>query len=116
MADIASPLFRLTRKGVKWDWDESCERSYAKLCETLEGNPVTLAYPSWSEAFHVEADAFGEAVGGVLSQMDRYGRLKPITFFSYVERVPEKVLCRGTRNSSDCSCGSQVEEIFGSGC
>ena len=63
MADIASPLCHLTKKGSTWTWDEACEHSYIQLCKALESNPVVLAYPSWDDPFYVEADASGEAVG-----------------------------------------------------
>ena len=73
---------KLTRKGVRWNWDGNCEESYQQLCCALSQNPVTLAYPDWSKAFHLEVDASDVAIGGVLAQEDIGGKLRPISFFT----------------------------------
>ena len=82
LSKIAGPLYNLTRKGVAWKWGEQCERSYQDLCHALSCNLVTLAYPNWSIPFHLEVDASDSAVGGVLSQENHNGKLRPISFFS----------------------------------
>ena len=82
MAEIASPLYNLTKKAVKWSWDYHCEQAFATLCEALSENPVTLAYPDWSTPFHLEVDASRDAVGAVLAQSDVQGRMRPISFYS----------------------------------
>ena len=82
MAEIATPLYTLTRKGVHWNWTRDCEESYRTLCTTLSNNSITLAYPNWKRTLYVEVDASGSAVGGVLAQKDQEGRLRPICFFS----------------------------------
>ena len=41
-----------------------------------------LAYPNWEEPFYLQTDGSKVAVGGVLSQKDSQGRLKPIAYFS----------------------------------
>ena len=82
MAEIASPLYRLTKKGVHWDWNRECENSYQNLCKALTNNPITLSYPDWDRGYYVEVDASDSAVGGVLAQKDGKGRMRPISFFS----------------------------------
>ena len=51
MAEIATPLYTLTRKGVHWNWTRDCEESYRTLCTTLSNNSITLAYPNWKRPF-----------------------------------------------------------------
>ena len=70
IASIAGPLYSLTRKGVKWDWDAGCEEAFQHLRRVLSGDPVTLAFPDWRQAFHIETDACGTGIGAVLGQMD----------------------------------------------
>lgn len=99
MADIASPLYRLTKKDIQWEWNQGCEHSYTHLCKVLEESPVILAYPEWNQAFYVEADASGNAVGGVLSQKDMKGKLKPVAFFSSLLNEAQKKYCTGEREA-----------------
>ena len=82
MAERAAPLYGLTKKGVKFSWDLSCEESFASLCKTLSQNPVTLAYPDWGKPFHLEVDASQDAIGAVLAQEDDKGKMRPISFAS----------------------------------
>ena len=82
MAEIASPLYRLTKKGIHWDWNRECENSYLNLCKALTNNPITLSYPDWDRGYYIEVDASGSAVGGVLAQKDSKGRMRPISFLS----------------------------------
>ena len=49
LARVAVPLYRLTKKGVHWNWNEDCGRSFQELCRGLAQNPVTLglSLPTW---------------------------------------------------------------------
>ena len=60
---------------------------------------MILAYTSRNEAFYVEADTSGEAVGGVLYQMDSFVRLKPIAFFSSMLNEFQRKYCAGEREA-----------------
>ena len=40
MSEFALPLFRLTKDGVSWCWDSSCEESYQQLCKSFAKEPV----------------------------------------------------------------------------
>ena len=99
MADIATPLYRLTKKGVQWNWSRDCEESYLTLCRALTDNPVTLAYPDWNLPYYVEVDASGSAVGGVLSQKDGESRLRPISYFSSQLNEAQKRYSAGEREA-----------------
>ena len=67
---IAAPLTRLTRKGVKFDWDDKCERSFQELKDRLVTAPV-LVLPMVGVGFVVFSDASRQGLGCVLMQNGR---------------------------------------------
>ncbi|CAM8895837.1 unnamed protein product [Rhodiola kirilowii] len=80
-ARLANPLTRLTRKGVKFEWDEACEKAFKELKIKLTTAPV-LVIPSSEEKYIVYCDASLNGLGCVLMQQGRvvaYGsrQLKP---------------------------------------
>lgn len=70
------PLVKLTRKQVRFNWNQECEEAFNKLKQTLISNNV-LAYPDFDKPFEISTDASNEALGAVLSQES-----KPISFAS----------------------------------
>ena len=64
-SSLALPLTRLTRKGISFVWDDSCEQSFQELKTRLTSAPV-LAVPSGVEGFEVYTDAFRQGLGVVL--------------------------------------------------
>ena len=83
MAQIASPLYELTRKGAAWRWSKECAQAFDALRFKLVIEPVMLAFPDWGRSFTIEADASSTGIAAVLSQRDRSsGELRPIHFFS----------------------------------
>ena len=67
---IATPLTKLTRKNVKFQWWSDCEESFEKLKSCLTTAPV-LALPSGSDGFVVYCDASRIGLGCVLMQHGR---------------------------------------------
>ena len=67
---IAAPLTRLTRKGVKFDWDDKCEQSFQELKNRLVTASVFLL-PTMGVGFVVFSDAFRQGLGCVLMQNGR---------------------------------------------
>ena len=67
---IALPLTRLTRKYVKFEWDDKCEQSFQQLKYCLTHAPV-LALPNDSGDFEVYSDASLNGLGCVLMQHGR---------------------------------------------
>ena len=66
-AQIASPLNRLTRKSVPFVWDESCQGAFQEMKNRLCSPPI-LAYPDFSQPFHLYTDASQHAIGYILGQ------------------------------------------------
>ncbi|XP_042423270.1 uncharacterized protein LOC122010867 [Zingiber officinale] len=69
-SSIALPLTRLTRKGEKFSWTESCEQSFQELKRRLVTAPV-LVLPSGMDGFVLFTDASYQGLGAVLMQRDR---------------------------------------------
>ncbi|BBG93431.1 transposable element gene, partial [Prunus dulcis] len=67
---IAAPLTRLTRKGVKFEWSDECEKSFNELKTRLTTAPV-LALPDDSGNFVIYSDASQQGLGCVLMQHGR---------------------------------------------
>src|SRR6185369_8213855 len=67
---IAKPMTELLKKGVKFVWDEKCEKAFHTLREHLTTTPV-LAQPDNTKPFDVYCDASGTGLGCVLMQDNR---------------------------------------------
>lgn len=66
-SQIAVPLTQLTRKGVKFEWTDDCERSFKKLKRCLVTAPI-LTVPAGGEGFTIYSDASKKGLGCVLMQ------------------------------------------------
>ena len=83
LAELAEPLYELTKKGEIWDWTQRREGAFRHLRAKLLEEPIVLAFPDWNTEFVVESDASSAAVAAVLSQRETdTGRLCPIDYFS----------------------------------
>lgn len=80
-ADIARSLTALTKKDCIFDWTESCEEAFQTLKDLLINAPI-LAHFDPEKKTVVETDSSGYTVGGVMSQYDQNGTLRPVAYFS----------------------------------
>ena len=67
-ADIARPLYDLTKKDLKYNWTENCQNAFQTLKDALISPPI-LAYPRYDLPFNVYSDASKTALGAVLTQV-----------------------------------------------
>jgi hypothetical protein len=67
---IAKPMTELLKKGVKFVWDEDCEKALHTLRENLT-TALVLAQPDNTKPFDVYSDASGTGLGCVLMQDNR---------------------------------------------
>lgn len=81
MAEIARPLYALTKKGTPFEWSTTQQDAFESLKAALVNAPV-LNFIQWDKPFVLESDASRVAVGAVLSQHDELGRLRPVAYFS----------------------------------
>ncbi|GFU78811.1 retrovirus-related Pol polyprotein from transposon 297 [Trichonephila clavipes] len=92
-ADICEPLYRLKKKGTKFNWSTEAQYSFDKIKRALTEAPV-LQLPNFTEQFNLFTDASGVGIGAVLSQNHR-----PIAFAS---RTLNKVERNYTVNEHEC--------------
>ena len=64
---IATPLTRLTRKNIRWEWSKECVESFQELKRRLITAPV-LILPFGTKGFVVYCDASRKGLGCVLMQ------------------------------------------------
>ena len=67
---IAAPMTRLTRKEVKFDWDDQCEEAFRELKRRLTSAPI-LIVPDRGQRYTVYCDASRAGLGCVLMQSGR---------------------------------------------
>lgn len=65
---LIAPLSALTRKNVKFHWDEKCEAAFRSIKEHLIQAPV-LSCPDFDKPFTLQCDASDFGLGAVLTQM-----------------------------------------------
>ena len=115
MAERAAPLYGLTKKGVKFSWDLSCEESFASLCKTLSQNPVTLAYPDWVSHFTLRRCLSGRYWSCVSSGGRQ--RENEANFIRILNLGPRatKLQYRRKGGVGNCSSNTSMEEVL-AGC
>ena len=64
---LAAPMTILTRKEVKFVWDDSCERAFQELKRILSSAPI-LIVPERGQRYTVYCDASKDGLGCVLMQ------------------------------------------------
>lgn len=79
-AQIMSPLYKLLQKDVKFQWSDSCEKSYNKIKEQITSDQVLVHYNP-DLPIVLTTDASSNAVSGILAHKFSDG-LKPIAFIS----------------------------------
>ena len=64
---LAAPMNRLTRKGVKFEWDDLCKNAFQELKRRLTSAP-NLIVPKQGQRYTVYCDTFKDGLGCVLMQ------------------------------------------------
>ena len=67
---LVAPMTRLTRKEVKFDWDDRCEEAFHELKRRLTTDPI-LIVPDRGQGYTVYCDASRAGLGCVLMQFRR---------------------------------------------
>ena len=83
-SSIAAPLTTLRKKKTKFEWTETCEKSFHELKDILTSAPV-LTLPTSGENYTVYCDASMVGLGCVLMQAG-----KVIAYASRQLKVHEK--------------------------
>lgn len=85
---IASPLFALLKKDVKFKWEEEHQKTFETLKNILTSD-ITLVYPNFNQEFWAETDASLEGLGIMIGQKVD-GKVRPIAFASRTLSPAEK--------------------------
>jgi predicted aspartyl protease len=90
-ADIASPLYHLTKKGVRFSWGPEQQQAFDTLKSCLISAPV-LAMPMDNATFILDTDASDIGLGAVLSQVQD-GVERPLAYSSRSLNRAEQNYC-----------------------
>ncbi|KJK73746.1 hypothetical protein H634G_10981 [Metarhizium anisopliae BRIP 53293] len=80
-SSICRPLNDLLRKESAWRWAEQQQHAFMQLKIAITTGPA-LAFFDYNRKTVLETDASDWASGGVLSQYDDDGSLRPVAYFS----------------------------------
>lgn len=69
-SDIVEPAYVVTRKDVKFEWNDECQKAFNVISKALTEPPI-LAHPDPSKRFVLYTDASNFALGAVLEQEDK---------------------------------------------
>src|SRR6195952_1092479 len=78
---LVTPLVNLTKKDVKWNFDDACIRAFKALKSAFTSAPALSRFDPTREIF-VETDASDYVSSGILSQKDDAWVLHPVAFMS----------------------------------
>ena len=121
MADIAKPLYDLTKKGIRFVWSEKCESAFNCLKELLTKPPL-LIHPriGGDDRFFVLSDASDTACGAALCHRDN-SIYRPISFYGCVMNQRERnysatereglSVIRALQNYEDMIQGAEITVI-----
>lgn len=80
-ADVVAPLTELTKKSVRFEWNEGCQRAWGELKQLLL-ECVVLKFPDPSKPYKLYTDASDYSIGAVLVQADEDGIDRPVHLIS----------------------------------
>ena len=80
-SEIARPLTELTKKDAVFKWSEEANAAFERLKKMFTSAPILMQFDPDRETV-VETDSSGYVVGGLLSQYDDDGVLRPCAYFS----------------------------------
>ncbi|MBW0496887.1 hypothetical protein O181_036602 [Austropuccinia psidii MF-1] len=82
-SQVLSPLRRLSREDVDWDWDQKCEEAFHQLRSILEEIILEkLYYDKEAEKIKLAVDSSSIAAGAVLTQEDKEGKDRQVFYGS----------------------------------
>lgn len=76
-AEIANPLYRLTKKDVEFKWEPDCQEAFDCLKEKITSAEV-LEFPNFNRPFLLQCDSSSYALGAVLMNENK----RPVAFIS----------------------------------
>jgi len=87
---ICRPLHNLTKKDVPFEWTDECQAAFLEIKKRLVSAPI-LALFDPSKPVEIHTDASEYAIGFVLQQPGKDGRLRAVVYGSRLLNQAEKV-------------------------
>jgi len=87
-SQITTPLTRLTRKEVSWEWGNEQQMAFDTLKTAMVTEPI-LQHFDLERLVTIETDASDYAIGALCSQPDDNGILHPVAYYSRKLKDPE---------------------------
>lgn len=78
---LATPLTRLTKKDVKFIWNQDCEESFRKIKSAFQEGTMLAHFDPQRQTI-LETDASDYVTAAILSQYDDKNILRPVAFMS----------------------------------
>ena len=78
---LAAPLTALTKKGTIFEWNNRCQIAFDALKKAFTSDVILIHFDA-DRKIVVETDASDYVSGGVLSQYNSEGILRPVAYFS----------------------------------
>ena len=92
-AQIMENLYALTKRKIKFVWEEKHQRAFDKIKKSITDD-VVLKYPDFGKPFLIATDSSTLAVGACISQTDKDNNLRPVAFAGRkIVNSREKLLC-----------------------
>ena len=88
-AQIAEPLFALTKQDTPFAWDSSCQSAFDVLKGCITSAPI-LRFPDFMRPFFIHTDACDAGLGAALMQRDDEGRDIAVAYASRALHKSEK--------------------------
>jgi hypothetical protein len=80
-SQLSAPLHFLARKDTPFIWDDKANKAFETLKHAFISAPVLAQFDPDKETV-LETDSSGYCTGGIMSQYDNEGVLRPVAFFS----------------------------------
>jgi hypothetical protein len=99
-AKISTPLYQLTKKNIKYIWNDPQQQSFDILKQKLISYPI-LRPPDFNNPFILYTDASDYAIGAVLGQLDIKDNNKEYVV-GYYSRMLNKAECKLSVTDKEC--------------
>ncbi|XP_026316320.1 uncharacterized protein K02A2.6-like [Hyposmocoma kahamanoa] len=88
-SSILSPLYNLLKKGTRWSWEQEHSDAF-KTIKSLLASDQVLTHYNQNAKLILTVDASPTGLGAILSQVDKDGIERPISFASRTLNAAEK--------------------------
>ncbi len=78
---VARLMMELTRKNASFSWNTECDQAFHQLETVFVTAPVLMKFDP-DQQIVIESDASDYVTGGVMSQYNKSGILRPVAYFS----------------------------------